>query len=97
MAVLFLFGKTVPPKKQEPRPSAVATQTETFDFESSLSEAKAKLNPTQQGYVNGLENAVVRGDVKNQQIHTYHQLSKNNWAAKVRLFSEFSNLDASAV
>ena len=75
MAVLFLFGKTVPPKKEEPKPSAVITQTETFDFESSLSEAKAKLSPEQQGYLNSLENAVVRGDVKNQQIHTYHQLA----------------------
>jgi tetratricopeptide (TPR) repeat protein len=75
VAVLFLFGKTVPPKKQDPKPSAVVSQTETFDFESSLSEAKAKLSPEQQGYVNSLENSVVRGDVKNQQIHTYHQLA----------------------
>ena len=75
VAILFLFGKTVPPKKQDPKPPAVASHSETFDFESSLSEAKAKLSPEQQGYVNSLENSVVRGDVKNQQIHTYHQLA----------------------
>jgi tetratricopeptide (TPR) repeat protein len=73
--ILFLFGKTVPAKKPGAIASGDSSATSRFDFESSLSAAKAKLSPAQQGYINSLEHAVVRGDVKDQQIHIYHQLA----------------------
>ena len=89
MAILFLFGKTVPQKKQDPKPSAVSSQTEQFDFESSLSDAKAKLSPEQQRYVNSLEHSVGRGDVKDQKIHTFHQLA-SFWRDSANRFEPYA-------
>jgi len=95
VAVLFLFGKTVPPKKPDIHPSAVSSNAAAFDFASSLAEAKSKLSPEQQGYVNSLENSVGRGDVKNQQIHTYHQLA-SFWRDTVNRFEPYAFYTAEA-
>lgn len=95
VAFLFLFGKTVPEKKPDPKPSVVSTQTDEFDFESSLLDAKTKLSPEQQGYVNSLENSVVRGDVKNQKIHTYHQLA-SFWKDSAGRFEPYAFYTAEA-
>ena len=95
VAILFLFGKTVPQKKQDPKPAAVSSHPEKFDFKASLAEAKAQLSPEQQGYVNSLENSVGRGDVKNQQIHTYHQLA-TFWKDSASRFEPYAYYTAEA-
>jgi len=96
VALLFLFGKTVPPKKQNSEvASASSDHTAAYDIKASLSAAKANLSPARQGYVNSLENAVVRGDVKNQQVHIYHQLA-NFWRDSVRLFEPYAFFTAEA-
>jgi len=94
VAIMFFFGKTVPPKKQERTP-AISQGAAKYDFEASLSAAKAKLSPARQGYVNSLENAVVRGDVKDQQIHIYHQMA-NFWKDSVNIFEPYAFYTAEA-
>ena len=73
LLVLFFFGKTIPPqKKNSDTPNA---SIKTIDAEDILQASKARLNAQQLAYVNRLENSVVRGDVKNQQINSYNQLA----------------------
>jgi tetratricopeptide (TPR) repeat protein len=97
VAILFFFGKTVPPKKQQGLEAASASTNHTaaYDIKASLSAAKANLSPARQGYINSLESAVVRGDVKNQQVHIYHQLA-NFWKDSVRLFEPYAFFTAEA-
>lgn len=74
LILLLFFAKTVPPKKPA-APAESASATGAFNIQSLLAEAKKELSPARQAYVTGLEAAVVRGDVKDQQIHVYHQLA----------------------
>ncbi len=79
-AGLFFFGNTIPPKTKLAEPAstvhgaapAIAPSVTTA---SLVSEAKAKLSPSQSSRITQLENSVVRGDVKAQQIKVYNQLS----------------------
>ncbi|HTI09613.1 MAG TPA: hypothetical protein VL832_13680, partial [Puia sp.] len=48
-----------------------------------LQAAQARLTPAQLSYVTRLQNAVVRGDVKTQQINAYRQLA-GFWKDSVR-------------
>jgi tetratricopeptide (TPR) repeat protein len=74
--LLYAFGKTVPARKNKPVPESTLHNThEHFDIKAAIAAAKTKLSAPQQAYVYSLESSVVRGDVKNQQIHTYHQLA----------------------
>ncbi len=80
-ACLFFFGRTIPDKKIEPVVStnhnadSSSTIKETATTETVLAEAKSKLSPEQLTKITQLENSVVRGDVKAQQIKVYDQLS----------------------
>ncbi len=88
MVILFVFGKTVPAKNNDVKP-AVADKTATaFNIKAALATAKNKLDPARQAYINSLESAVVRGDVKNQQIHIYHQLA-SFWKDSVPTFEPY--------
>lgn len=72
-SVLFIFGRTVP-KKDKP----VETQhvdAGAFSFSALMTGLKKDLKPYQLTYLTGLENSVTRGNVKDQQIHMYHQLA----------------------
>jgi len=93
--VLFVFGKTIPPKKQDHGSPAPATTGAQFDVKASLTEAKAKLTPDQQSYVNSLESAVVRGDVKNQKVHIFHRLA-SFWKDSANLFEPYAFYTAEA-
>ena len=79
-AGLFFFGRTIPDKKALAAPmanvadSASHTQNVT-STEMVLNAAKAKLTPEQLDRITKLENSVVRGDVKAQQIKVYNQLA----------------------
>lgn len=74
LLVLFFFGKTVPSHKPKPSQAAAGEHTH-FNIKSLASLAKNELSPSRQAYLTSLESAVVRGDVKDQQIHVYHQLA----------------------
>ncbi len=70
--IIFFFGRTVP-LKTEKAPAAPASG-KTLDINTILSAARAQLTPEQQAYVTQLEAAIVRGDIKQQQIKVYNQL-----------------------
>jgi tetratricopeptide (TPR) repeat protein len=72
-SLLFIFGKTVA-KKNNPAQDQPVTAG-TISFFQILSDLKKDLKPYQLDYITRLENAVSRGDVKEQQIHVNHQLA----------------------
>jgi tetratricopeptide (TPR) repeat protein len=74
LLVLYFFGQTVPPKKKMAA-NADSGSTRIIGVQDILQASKARLNTSQLAYVNRLENAVVRGDVKNQQLAAYKQLA----------------------
>ena len=74
LLVLFFFGQTVPPQKKSSEASTAAS-AKAITANDILQASKSKLSPSQLSYVNRLENSVVRGDVKNQQIKSYDQLA----------------------
>ncbi len=88
--LLFAFGKTIPPHKAD---SAVSTGkspvNQSIKFEDLLAKAKERISPEQVIRLGKLENAVVRGDVKEQQIHVYHQLARF-WADSAHVFEPFA-------
>ncbi len=89
--VLFLFGKTIPPKKVNTLTpvSEVPNQAPTaVQFSNLLSKAKLKLTPEQNERITRLENSVTRGDVKEQQLHIYHQLARF-WKDSARIFEPY--------
>ncbi len=95
LVVLFVFGKTVPAKTDDLKQPVADKTTSAFDISTVLASAKNKLNLTQQAYINSLESAVVRGDVKNQQIHIYHQLA-SFWKDSVPAFEPYAFYTAEA-
>jgi len=70
---LYLFGNTTTPAKKT-QPGAQTRETK-FDFDEFISFSKKNLTPSQSAYITGLENSVIRGAVKEQQIKVYHQLA----------------------
>jgi predicted Zn-dependent protease len=75
VAALFFFGSTVPAKKNV-SPTVGTTQTASVSTDLLLSDAKKNLTPEQVERITKLENSVVRGDVREQQLHAYHQLAR---------------------
>jgi len=76
LCLIYFFGKTIPPKKN---PGAVAAATGTakeISFNTILEASKQQLSPALQAHVAQLETAVVRGDVKEQQVKVYKQLAE---------------------
>ncbi|MBC7850182.1 MAG: tetratricopeptide repeat protein [Chitinophagaceae bacterium] len=76
---VYFFGRTVPPKskvtaktQQAASPSA---HEHSVDINTILTSSKQELTVEQQAYINQLETAVVRGDVKEQQIKVYKQIA----------------------
>ncbi len=94
---LFFFGKTVPPKdkKTEAAQQDNHSESEAFNFTELLSKAKEKLNNNQLQYITALENSVVRGDVKEQQLHVFHQLAKF-WKDSAKIFEPYAYYTAEA-
>jgi tetratricopeptide (TPR) repeat protein len=90
---IYFFGTTVPAKKE----AAIASPTtaQTFNIQTVISGATAKLSASQQTYVSGLTQAVVRGDVKTQQINTFRQLARF-WSDSGKAFIPFAYYTAEA-
>lgn len=78
VVVLFSFGRTVPRSDKKAMPAAApmggGQSAPPIAFEELLSTAKKKIPAEKLLLVNELENKVVRGDVKSQQIAVYKQL-----------------------
>jgi tetratricopeptide (TPR) repeat protein len=75
LVVFYFFGNTVPPLKKSAQTISPQTGSQSIDIKTILDAEKAKLSPGKLAVVNRLENAVVRGDVKNQQIAADRQLA----------------------
>lgn len=86
-SLLFFFGKTVAKKDQAAAAQPVATGE--LSFATILTNLKKDLKPYQVDYLSKLENAVSRGDVKEQQIHVNHQLAAF-WRDSVGEFLPFA-------
>ncbi|MEN9686330.1 MAG: hypothetical protein RLZZ28_2116 [Bacteroidota bacterium] len=88
--LLYFFGQTIPPKKNIPATDqSQHTEKQLITFESLLSKAKEKISPDQSQRLLKLENSVVRGDVKEQQLHVYHQLARF-WADSAHIFEPYA-------
>jgi len=74
LLILYFFARTTPPVKKVATKESASTEKE-IEVQDILQASKSQLNPDQLSYVNRLENAVVRGDVKNQQLSSYQQLA----------------------
>ena len=75
ITLLFFFGTTVANKETTVIPAAAKSLTPQFNLDSYLLTAKQKLTVNEQNYLANLENSVKRGDVREQQIKAFNQLS----------------------
>jgi tetratricopeptide (TPR) repeat protein len=75
LIVFYFFGNTVAPLKKTSGSRDLLNSGQSIDIKSILNAGKTKLSPARQAYVNRLENSVVRGDVKDQQIKADRQLA----------------------
>jgi tetratricopeptide (TPR) repeat protein len=94
VALLYIFGRTVPPKKTH-----ATTQSDLADnslsVDSILANAKKRLDPAQIVRLNSLENSIVRGNVSQQKLKVYHQLA-HFWADTAQLFEPYAWYEAEA-
>jgi tetratricopeptide (TPR) repeat protein len=97
VASLYRFGKTeADMHKHEVKPIAGQTTTQSiFNTDSVLTQAKSSLSTEQVMRLNELENSISRGDVKEQQLKVYHQLS-HFWSDSARIFEPYAWYEAQA-
>ena len=93
-AALYFFGKTVPAKKTVAAPVEQHSPDDGHDhgamsIDSILIMAKKQLKPAQAAVLDGLEAAVAQEKVKEEQVHSYHQLAKY-WADTARIFEPYA-------
>jgi tetratricopeptide (TPR) repeat protein len=74
LLLLFFLGNTVPPVNSS-KPEESAQKNSSSGAADVLGAAKSDLKPAQSEKITQLENAVVRGNVKDQQILVYNQLA----------------------
>lgn len=91
---LYFGGKTVPDKTATTHSEGdghdhSAEAPQKIDFKALLSAAKANITPNQAQRLTALENSVTRGDVKDQQIHAYHEMARF-WLDSARKFELYA-------
>jgi tetratricopeptide (TPR) repeat protein len=88
--VVYITGVTNTPKSTTPAASAPQSAgIQPVTTEILLQKAKQRLNPEQVARLAALESSLKRGDVKDQQLHVYHQLAKF-WSDSARMFEPFA-------
>jgi len=88
--VVYITGVTNTPKSTTPAASAPQSAgIQPVTTEILLQKAKQRLNPEQVARLAALESSVKRGDVKDQQLHVYHQLAKF-WSDSARMFEPYA-------
>jgi tetratricopeptide (TPR) repeat protein len=97
VAFLFLYGKTVPAKKKTIAVDSHQTDDSHIGIttDSILAMAKKQISPEQVVRLNTIENSISRGNVKDQQIHVYHQLARF-WSDSAQIFEPFAWYEAEA-
>src|SRR5215212_10522000 len=86
-----IFG---PPKKTQSR-QVEPTAGATLSIDSILYHAKEKLSADQIKRLGLLEHSISRGDVKEQQLHLYHQMAAF-WLDSAKSFQPFAWYTAEA-
>ena len=90
LLLIYFFGNTTPPVKQQAATEGAAPASpKRIDAAVIIAAAKQKLSLSRQDYVTRLESAVVRGDVKDQQIKVYRQLA-GFWRDSVHFFEPYA-------
>ena len=92
---LFLFGNTIPPKKEMSKMPAAEGAKPNIQFSDLLLKAKQRLTPAQAQRVLSMENSVSRGDVKEQKLHAFQQLA-SFWKDSVHLFEPYAYYNGEA-
>lgn len=94
---LFYFGRTTPKKKlikavvhsaDDGHNHSAGAET-AVSIDTILLLAKKNLTQEQVVRINTLENSITRGDVKDQQLHVYHQLARF-WADSAHIFEPYA-------
>jgi len=78
LLALYFFGQTVPPHSKVEAAIGGAqgsSPVKSIGLQEIRQAYEARLTPVQQSYVNRLQNAVVRGDVKMQQLNADRELA----------------------
>lgn len=90
--LIYFFGQTVPPLSKA-KPDALVKESkpggEAITISTILAASKQQLSIEQQAYINQLETAVVRGDVKEQQLKVYKQIA-SFWKDTAHLLMPYS-------
>jgi tetratricopeptide (TPR) repeat protein len=99
---IFWFGRTVPKKTPVAATAHSAddghnhsSALKPISVDSMLLIAKKALSTQQVTRINSLENSITRGDVKDQQVHVYHQLARF-WGDTARMFEPYAWYTAEA-
>jgi thioredoxin-like negative regulator of GroEL len=103
VAVIYSFGNITPPKKKVKVDKAAVHSDDDghnhgggdISIDTILNVVKNQLTPEQVVRLNTLENSISRGNVKDQQIHVYHQLSRF-WGDSARVFEPYAWYTAEA-
>jgi tetratricopeptide (TPR) repeat protein len=88
--VVYIAGVTSTPKSSTPAagaPQSAGVQPVTTEL--LLQKAKQRLKPEQVARLAAIESSVKRGDVKDQQLHVFHQLAKF-WSDSARMFEPYA-------
>lgn len=93
VALIYFFGSTAPSAKKQP--SSLTQSSSAFTVDTILQHAKTKLSTGQVTRLSALENSVIRGDVKSQQLDVYHQLA-HFWKDSARVFELYAWYEAEA-
>ncbi len=101
--IIYVFGNTIPPKKIQPVAEKHsdddghnhAKDDAKIQFSDLLIKAKQRLTAEQSERITKLENSVTRGNVKEQQIHIYHQLARF-WKDSLHIFEPYAYYTAEA-
>jgi tetratricopeptide (TPR) repeat protein len=88
LILIYFWGQTTPPKKA-PTSKESTDAVAIVDFGTILQGSKKQLASSQQVYLAGLEQSVVRGDVKAQQIVVFNQLA-GFWKDTARMFLPYA-------
>ncbi|MFT4023199.1 MAG: tetratricopeptide repeat protein [Flavihumibacter sp.] len=91
---IYFWGNTKPPQ-QKPAAAAGDKPAGNFDIQTAIKAATAQLPANQQACVSRLNESVVRGDVKDQQLATYRQLAAF-WSDSAHAFLPFAFYTAEA-
>ncbi len=91
-AIIFLYAFTsgqIFGNNVKKTPETTSTETAGITIDSILHHAKERLSVDQANRLTFLENSITRGDVANQKLHVFHQLSRF-WSDSAKVFEPYA-------